>query len=110
MAVIPVLPPKPFPAPADIQGLAKVAGIVRGDSGAVIPGAIVSVIEWNKMVSTGSDGSFSLQGPAAQRVTIQVQAYGYNTQTIVVSAGPGVVTTQNFALVWARRPVGTSGR
>ena len=109
-AVTPVLPPKPFPVPADVQGLGKVAGIVRGDSGAVIPGAIVSVIEWNKMMSTGSDGSFSLQGPAAQRVTIQVQAYGYNTQTIVVSAGPGAVTTQNFALVWARRPVGTSGR
>jgi hypothetical protein len=28
----------------------------------------------------------------------------------VVSAGPGAVTTQNVALVWARRPVGTSGR
>jgi hypothetical protein len=105
-----VLLPKPFPAPADVQGLAKVAGIVRGDAGAVIAGAIVSVIEWNKMVSTGVDGSFSVQGPAAQRVTIQVQAYGYNTQTVVVSAGPGAVTTQNIALVWARRPVGTTGR
>ena len=110
VAVIPVVSPKPFPVPADVQGLGKVAGIVRGDSGAVIPGAIVSVIEWNKMMSTGSDGSFSFQGPAAQRVTIQVQAYGYNTQTIVVSAGPGAVTMQNFALVWARRPVGTIGR
>lgn len=83
---------------------------MRGDSGAVLAGAVVSVIEWNKMMSTGSDGSFSFQGPAAQRLTIQVQAYGYNTQTVVVAAGPGAVTTQNIALAWARRPVGTTGR
>jgi hypothetical protein len=93
-----------------MQGLAQVSGTVRGDGGAVIAGAIVSVLEWNKMMSTGSDGNFSFQGPAGQRVTIQVQAYGYITQTIVVAAGPGALTTQNVALAWARRPVGTSGR
>jgi hypothetical protein len=72
--------------------------------------SVVSVMEWNKMMSTGTDGNFSFQGPAAQRLTIRVQAYGYDTRTVVVAAGSGAVTTQNIALVWARRPVGTSGR
>jgi hypothetical protein len=104
------VPPKAFPSPPEIQGLARVAGTVRSDSGDVIAGAIVSVVEWKKMVATGSDGKFSLEGPAGQPVTIQVQAYGYLTQTSAVAATPGAVTTQQFALVWARRPVGTTGR
>ena len=104
-----VVPRLALPAP-DLQGLVSLRGIVRGDAGAALAGATVTVVEWNKIAMTGSDGSYAIQGPAGQRLTIQVQAYGYNGQTSVTAAAAGTVTTQDFALVWARRPIGTIGR
>ena len=80
-------------------------GIVRSDSGDAIAGARVSIKEWNAAVLTGSDGKYFLLGPAAQSVTIQVDAFGYLSQTSAAAVTPGAVATQQFALVWARRPM-----
>jgi hypothetical protein len=87
-----------------------VTGTVRTEWGDAIAGAFVSVVEWNMTVTTGSDGTYVLQGPARQSVTIQVQAFGYLSQTSAAAASPGAVTTQHIALVWARRPMGGFAR
>jgi carboxypeptidase family protein len=87
-----------------------VTGVVRSDSGEAIAGARVSVKEWNTAVLTGSDGKYILQGPAGQNVTIQVDAFGYLSQTDAAVASAGTVTTKQFALVWARRPMNRDGR
>lgn len=112
----PISPQSPVPHPAalptlpQLQDLAKVTGTVRTEWGDAIAGAIVSVVEWNKSVMTGSDGTYVLQGPARQSVTIQVQAFGYLSTTSATAVSPGAVTTQHIALVWARRPMRSSGR
>ena len=85
-------------------------GVVRSDSGEAIAGARVSVKEWNTAVLTGSDGKYILQGPAGQNVTVQVDAFGYLSQTSAAAVSPGVATTKQFALVWARRPMNRDGR
>jgi hypothetical protein len=93
-----------------LQDLARVTGTVRSESGDAIGGATVSVVEWNRAVMTGSDGTYVLQGPSGQSVTIQVQAFDYLTQTSATAAPAGAVTTKHFALAWARRPMGGDGR
>jgi hypothetical protein len=99
-----VPPPEALSTPPQLQDLAKVTGTVRTEWGDAIPGATVFAVEWNKAVTTGSDGKYVLVGPARQSMTIQVQASGYLSQTSAAAASPGAETMQHFALVWARMP------
>ncbi|WP_423149359.1 SusC/RagA family TonB-linked outer membrane protein [Rubrolithibacter danxiaensis] len=55
-----------------------------------VPGAVVSVKETSKSISTNGDGSFTITAPA-QQITLQVRSIGYTTREVKLSATQNTV-------------------
>lgn len=113
-------PPGPSPGPTGDTGpggtpspstptgpVATVRGTVRNESGVALASATVTAVEWNKSTTTAPDGTYYLQGPGGQQVTVQAAASGYQKKSNVTSVPPGAMTWQNFALKKATSPMPT---
>ena len=90
--------PSPSSPSAPPDSLATVRGTVRSEAGVAIAGATVTAVEWNMTTTTAPDGTYYLQGPGGQQVTVQAEASGYLKKINATSVPPGTVTWQNFAL------------
>jgi len=73
-----------------------VRGIVRNAAGVPVSGASVAAVEWNQSTRTGSDGTFSLEGGPAGRVTVRITATGYQDTEQLAQAATGSGERQEF--------------
>ena len=71
-----------------------IAGVVRDESGAAVPGATVTITDPNtggiaRIVTTGPDGAFSVPNlsPSLHVVSVELKGFGKATQNVRVSAG-----------------------
>ena len=71
-----------------------IAGVVRDESGAAVPGAIVTITDQRtggiaRIVTTGADGAFSVPNlsPTLYAVSVELKGFGKAVQNVRVSAG-----------------------
>jgi iron complex outermembrane receptor protein len=79
--------------PAWAQGTGGIAGVVRDESGAAVPGATVTVTDGRgaiaRVVTTGADGSFTVPNlpVGAYSVAAELKGFGRAAQVVRLSAG-----------------------
>ena len=88
-----------FVAPAFTQQPVVVTGTVTDASGGVLPGAIVEALSGSRVAmtaTTGQDGRYRLELPAARNYRVRVRLDGFTTETAAVMATTNA--TRDFQL------------
>lgn len=85
-------------------GDARLAGVVRSMTGAVVPGARVTVWGTPEEVTTGAEGQFSLAGLPAGTQTMDVRAIGFRPALVPVDLLVGDAAANRVAVTLERTP------
>lgn len=95
-------PAQQAPGPARSRGGGSVTGIVKDDTGGVIPGAQVTLSNANgtvQTVSTGADGTYSFRGVPPGTYTVAATYAGLQQEGVTtVSVQPGHPGTGNIVM------------
>src|SRR5690349_4364589 len=90
-----------FALPAFAQSTGQVAGTVKDETGAALPGANVTVTNdatgASQSTVAGADGSYSVSGLAAGSYTVEVRLRGFGTSKHKVEVAAGGTGTADFA-------------
>jgi TonB-linked SusC/RagA family outer membrane protein len=85
--------------PPAVAQTGRIEGTVRdATTSSVIAGARVFIVGTTQIVSTGSDGTFTIENVPAGAVVVRVQVVGYQPTSASVAVVAGAVATANFSM------------
>lgn len=79
--------------PADLAVAPNIVGVVRGEGGAPLPNARVSIAEINRSITTGGDGTFVIRALRPGTYHLDVTLLGYapgHAEVVLPGSGPDV--------------------